>query len=152
MALTQTLAGQSALTPLEVVYRPLASLAPDPRNARTHPRRQIEQIKASIIAFGFTNPLLTDEEGKLIAGHGRLIAARELGLADVPVIQLAGLTEPQKRALRLADNKIALNAGWDIEILKLELADLSLPDIDRPPPSGPCCLLVHNCLLRHGWP
>ncbi len=130
MALTQTLAGQSALTPLEVVYRPLASLAPDPRNARTHPRRQIEQIKASIIAFGFTNPLLTDEEGKLIAGHGRLIAARELGLADVPVIQLAGLTEPQKRALRLADNKIALNAGWDIEILKLELADLSLPEIE----------------------
>lgn len=130
MALTQTLAGQSALTPLEVVYRPLASLAPDPRNARTHPRRQIEQIKASIIAFGFTNPLLTDEEGKLIAGHGRLIAARELGLADVPVIQLAGLTEAQKRALRLADNKIALNAGWDIEILKLELADLSLPDIE----------------------
>ncbi len=130
MALTQTLAGQSALTPLEVVYRPLASLAPDPRNARTHPRRQIEQIKASIIAFGFTNPLLTDEEGKLIAGHGRLIAARELGLADVPVIQLAGLTEAQKRALRLADNKIALNAGWDIEILKLELADLSLPEIE----------------------
>lgn len=130
MALTKTLAGQSALTPIEVVYRPLASLTPDPRNARTHPRRQIEQIKASIIAFGFTNPLLTDEEGKLIAGHGRLIAARELGLADVPVIQLAGLTEPQKRVLRLADNKIALNAGWDIEILKLELADLSLPDIE----------------------
>ena len=114
--------------PLAVVYKPVASLTPDPRNARTHPKRQIEQIAASIRAFGFTNPILADEHGKLIAGHGRLRAARELGLAEVPVITLAGLSEPQKKALRLADNKIALNAGWDTEILKLELAELALPE------------------------
>ena len=107
-----------------------ASLVPDPRNARIHPKRQIEQIIASIRAFGFTNPILADPDGNVIAGHGRLRAARDMGLAEVPVITLAGLTEPQKKALRLADNKIALNAGWDLEILKLELADLSLPEID----------------------
>jgi DNA modification methylase len=113
-----------------VVYRPLASLTADARNARTHPKRQIAQIIASIHEFGFTNPILADPEGNLIAGHGRLRAAREIGLMEVPVIELAGLSEAQKRALRLADNKIALNAGWDTEILKLELADLSLPEFD----------------------
>ncbi len=115
---------------LTVTYRPVVSLVPDPRNARTHSKKQIAQIGASIRAFGFTNPILADPEGNIIAGHGRLRAAREMGLDEVPVIQLLGLTEPQKKALRLADNKIALNAGWDVEILKLELADLSLPDID----------------------
>ena len=115
---------------LTVVYRPLSSLVPDPRNARTHPKRQIDQIGASIRAFGFTNPVLTDPEGRLIAGHGRLLAAKAMGLAEVPVIELAGLSAAQKKALRLADNKIALNAGWDIEILKLELADLSLPEFE----------------------
>ncbi|RVQ64521.1 DNA methylase N-4, partial [Croceicoccus ponticola] len=88
------------------------------------------QIVASIRAFGFTNPILTDPQGNLIAGHGRLRAAKAMDLAEVPVIELAGLSEPQKKALRLADNKIALNAGWDVEILKLELADLSMPEID----------------------
>ena len=116
--------------PLTVVYRPIGCLVPDPRNARTHPRRQVDQIVASIRAFGFTNPILADEQGQLIAGHGRLLAAKQLGLAEAPVIELAGLSEAQKKALRLADNKIALNAGWDIEILKLELADLSLPEVD----------------------
>lgn len=116
--------------PLAVAYRPTASLVPDPRNARTHPKRQIEQIVSSIRAFGFTNPLLADPEGRLIAGHGRLLAAKQIGLAEVPVIELAGLSEAQKKALRLADNKIALNAGWDLEILKLELSDLSLPGFD----------------------
>ncbi|WP_394270330.1 ParB/Srx family N-terminal domain-containing protein [Qipengyuania sp.] len=96
---------------LEVRYAPLASLVPDPRNARTHSKRQIEQIVASIKAFGFTNPILADPGGNLIAGHGRLRAAKELGLAEVPVITLAGLTDTEKKALRLADNKIALNAG-----------------------------------------
>lgn len=123
-------AAPTAYRPLQVVYKAIASLVPDPRNARTHPKRQIDQIVASIRAFGFTNPILADPEGNLIAGHGRLRAAKELGLAEVPVIELAGLTEPQKKALRLADNKIALNAGWDLEILKLELADLSMPEID----------------------
>ena len=115
---------------LTVVYRPLSSLVSDPRNARTHPRRQIDQIAASIRAFGFTNPILADPEGRLIAGHGRLLAAKAMGLGEVPVIELARLSEAQKKTLRLADNKIALNAGWDIEILKLELADLSLPEFE----------------------
>ena len=115
---------------LEVVYKPLSELTPDPRNARTHSKKQVEQIVASISAFGFTNPILADPEGNLIAGHGRLRAAKQMGLDTVPVITLDGLTEPQKKALRLADNKIALNAGWDTEILKLELAELSLPEVE----------------------
>ncbi len=115
--------------PLFVSYKPTESLAPDPRNARTHPKRQIAQIVASIEAFGFTNPILVDEGGAIIAGHGRLRAAREIGLVEVPTIELAGLGDAQKRALRLADNKIALNAGWDLEILKLELAELATIDI-----------------------
>ncbi|MEA1619958.1 DNA methyltransferase [Erythrobacter sp. T5W1-R] len=115
---------------LEVVYKAPGELTPDPRNARTHSKKQVAQIIASIRAFGFTNPILADPEGNLIAGHGRLRAAREMGLETVPVIVLDGLSEPQKKALRLADNKIALNAGWDTEILKLELAELSLPEID----------------------
>jgi ParB-like chromosome segregation protein Spo0J len=123
MAQTRINAESAPNRPLAVVYRPLASLTPDLRNARTHPKRQIAQIMASIREFGFTNPILADPDGNLIAGHGRLRAAREIGLAEVPVIELAGLSETQKRALRLADNKIALNAGWDTEILKLELGD-----------------------------
>ena len=115
---------------LKIVYKAISELSPDPRNARTHSKNQIKQIAASIEAFGFTNPVLADAGGNLIAGHGRLRAAREMGLKKVPVITLTGLTEPQKKALRLADNKIALNAGWDTEILKLELAELSLPDLD----------------------
>jgi DNA modification methylase len=130
MAENTLVAAVAADRSLQVVYKRPESLRPDPRNARTHPKRQIEQIIASIRSFGFTNPILADPDGNLIAGHGRLRAAKELGLTEVPVIELAGLTEPQKRALRLADNKIALNAGWDIEILKLEMAELSMPEID----------------------
>jgi len=115
---------------LTVVYRPIGELIPDPRNARTHPKRQINQLRASILQFGFTNPVLVDEASVLIAGHGRLRAAKDIGLAEVPTIELAGMTEAQKKALRLADNKIALNAGWDLEILKLELADIGTLDID----------------------
>ena len=118
---------------LEIRYRPVAELTPDPNNARTHPKRQIEQLKASIEAFGFTNPILADETGAMIAGHGRLIAATALGMRDVPVITLEGLSGPQKRALRLADNKIALNAGWDVEILQAELADLASVDVEIDP-------------------
>jgi DNA modification methylase len=115
---------------LAVTYRPLSDLIPDPRNARTHSKRQIEQIKASIAEFGFTNPILADPEGHVIAGHGRLQAARGMGFAEVPVIALAGLSETKKRALRLADNKIALNAGWDLEILQVELRELGTLDLD----------------------
>lgn len=130
MVSTPTLAAPTADRRLAVVYRPTTSLFPDPRNARTHPRRQVEQIIASIRAFGFSNPLLADPQGNLIAGHGRLLAARQLGMDEVPVIELEGLSDSQKKALRLADNKIALNAGWDLEILKLELAELKLPEFD----------------------
>src|SRR6202163_5077261 len=109
---------------LAVTYLALGDLIPDPRNARTHPKRQIDQLKASIEAFGFTNPILADPEGNIIAGHGRLQAARAMGLTEVPIITLSGLSEVQKRALRIADNKIALNASWDLEILKLDVSEL----------------------------
>ena len=123
-------AAVAAVRPLLVSYRVIDTVLPDPRNARTHPKRQIEQICSSIGAFGFTNPILIDEGGFIIAGHGRLRAAREMGLTEVPTIALLGLTDAKKRALRLADNKIALNAGWDVEILKLELAELAVLDVD----------------------
>jgi DNA modification methylase len=115
---------------LAVVYRPTTALKPDRRNARTHPKRQVEQLVQSIREFGFTNPVLIDEANVLIAGHGRLRAAKDLGLAEVPTITLDGLSDAQKKALRLADNKIALNAGWDLEILKLELDEIGTLDID----------------------
>src|SRR5215210_8647682 len=101
----------STRRPLSLIYRATASLKPDPRNTRTHSKGQVEQIIASIRAFGFTNPILVDPEGGLIAGHGRLLAAKSIGMAAVPTIELVGLTDAQKRALRLADNKIALGAG-----------------------------------------
>jgi DNA modification methylase len=115
---------------LAVTYRAVGDLIPDPRNARTHPKRQIDQLKASIEAFGFTNPILADPEGHIIAGHGRLQAARAMGFTEVPTIILSGLSEVQKRALRIADNKIALNASWDLEILQLELGELASLDVD----------------------
>jgi DNA modification methylase len=116
--------------PLAVTYRPPDSLRPDPRNARTHSKRQVRQITASINEFGFTNPILIDPEGEIIAGHGRLRAAKEMGLETVPTIVLEGLDDTRKRALRLADNKIALNAGWDTELLRIELGDLANLDLD----------------------
>ena len=115
---------------LILIYRSVGELTPDPRNARTHPKGQIEQLVRSIREFGFTNPVLIDEADVLIAGHGRLRAAKELGLSEVPTIRLEGLSDAQKKALRLADNKIALNAGWDLEILRLELEDLGTLDVD----------------------
>src|SRR5260370_8602616 len=118
---------------LAVTYRPVGDLIPDPRNARTHPKRQIDQIRTSIEAFGFTNPILADPEGHIIAGHGRLQAARLMGLAELPVITLSGLSETQKRTLRIADNKIALNASWDLEILQLELGELGSIDVGTDP-------------------
>ena len=119
-----------SLRQLVVTYRLVGELIPDPRNARTHPKRQINQLKRSIEAFSFTNPILADPDGHVIAGHGRLIAARELGLLEVPVIHLPGLSDTQKRALRIADNKIALGASWDLEILQNELGDLASIDVD----------------------
>src|ERR1700755_1432059 len=109
---------------LRVEYRPLENLIPYARNARTHSDAQVAQIAASIREFGWTNPILVDGDNGIIAGHGRLLAARKLGMNEVPVIELAGLTEAQTRALVIADNKLALTAGWDTELLGLELADL----------------------------
>lgn len=129
--MTQSIArANTSIRQLSVVYRPTGALKPDPRNARTHPKRQIDQLVKSIREFGFTNPILVDEAGIVIAGHGRLRAANELGLAEVPTIALEGLSESRKKALRLADNKIALNAGWDLEILKLELDEIGTLDVD----------------------
>ncbi|MBP0441376.1 site-specific DNA-methyltransferase [Tianweitania sediminis] len=126
MSNTRKLSGQH----LTVVYRSLSELKPDPRNARTHSRKQTKQIENSIKAFGFTNPILVDQDLRVIAGHGRLLAAKQLGLDEVPTISLADLTEAQVRALRLADNKIALNAGWDIELLQVELGGLEELNFD----------------------
>src|ERR1700680_803221 len=96
-------------------------LIPYARNARTHSDQQVAQIAASVAQFGFVNPVLVDSNGGIIAGHGRVLAARKLGYAEVPVIVLAHLNENQKRAFVLADNRLALNAGWDQEMLQLEL-------------------------------
>ncbi|MET4631207.1 ParB-like chromosome segregation protein Spo0J [Bradyrhizobium sp. I1.8.5] len=112
-------------TALQVEYWPLDRLIPYARNARTHSAGQIAEIAGSIRAFGFSNPILVSEAGDIIAGHGRLAAARKLGLTEAPVVVLHGLTEVKRRQLVLADNRIALNAGWDAEMLSLELADLS---------------------------
>ena len=116
---------QAADPRLEVRYLPPAELKPFANNARAHPRRQVDQIVASIRRYGFVNPILIDEEGEIIAGHGRLRAANVLGLEQVPTICLPRLSEAHKRALRLADNKIALNAGWDADLLKIELQSIA---------------------------
>lgn len=109
---------------LSVVYLPIGDLIPYARNARTHSDEQVAEIAASIREFGFTNPILLGEDRTVIAGHGRLAAARRLDLAEVPTITLSGLSEAQRRALVLADNRIALNAGWDPDLLKVEIGDL----------------------------
>jgi hypothetical protein len=109
---------------LIVMWRNIERLIPYARNARTHSDAQIAQIAGSIREFGFTNPVLIDEKGGLIAGHGRVLGARQLGMTQVPTITLTGLTEVQRRAYVIADNKLALNAGWDPELLRLELGEL----------------------------
>ena len=109
---------------LAVTYRSLAELISYAKNARTHSDAQVAQIAGSIREFGFTNPILVDGRNGVIAGHGRLLAARKLQMTNVPVIELAGLSEAQKRAYILADNKLALNAGWDEAMLAAEVADL----------------------------
>lgn len=109
---------------LKVVYRAVSELIPYARNARTHSDEQVARIAASIKEFGWTNPILIDGSKGIIAGHGRVLAARKLGLEKVPTIELSGLTEAQKRAYILADNRLALDAGWDEEMLKLEFAEL----------------------------
>ena len=109
---------------------PLERLQPYERNARTHSAKQVAQIAASIQEFGFTNPLLVDGNDGILAGHGRLAAAKDLGLTEVPVIVLDHLSAEQRRAYILADNQLALNAGWDMELLQQEVAALNMVDFD----------------------
>ena len=106
-------------------WRDIATLIPYARNSRTHSDDQVAQIAASIKEFGWTNPILVDGDNGIIAGHGRIYAARKLGHTQVPVIELTGLTDAQKKAYVIADNKLALNAGWDNEMLALEIQELT---------------------------
>ncbi|OYY67539.1 MAG: DNA methylase, partial [Sphingomonadales bacterium 28-55-16] len=109
---------------------PIEKITPYARNARTHSDDQVAQIAASIREWGWTNPILVDEVGGLIAGHGRLLAARKLGLTQIPTMVASGWSEPQKKAYVIADNKLALNAGWDLQLLAVELEDLQGLDFD----------------------
>ena len=118
------------MTPLHIDYRPIESLIPYARNARTHSEEQIAQIAASIREFGWGAPILVDGHNNVIAGHGRLLAARKLGMTEVPVVPMAHLTDIQRKALILADNKIGENASWDNELLGLELAELQEDGFD----------------------
>lgn len=113
------------MTTLKIAYKSVDDLIPYVNNSRTHSEEQVTQVASSIKEFGFTNPILLDGESGIIAGHGRLMAAKKLGMTEVPTIELSHLSEAQKKAYVIADNKLALNAGWDNEILALELKDLA---------------------------
>ena len=108
----------------QIVLQPVEVLIPYARNSRTHSDEQIAQIAASIREFGFTNPVLVDNGGGIVAGHGRVMAARQLGMAEVPTVNVGWLNEQQRRAYVIADNQLALNAGWDDEALAAELSAL----------------------------
>ena len=109
---------------MQIQQRKIADLIPYINNSRTHSDSQVSQIAASIKEFGFTNPILVDGENGIIAGHGRVMAAKKLGMEEVPTIELSHLSGPQRRAYIIADNRLALNAGWDDELLALELGEL----------------------------
>jgi len=115
---------------LKIVQKPVDKLIPYINNSRTHSDEQIAQIAASIKEFGWTNPILVDGENGIIAGHGRLMAARKLGYTEVPTIELKDLTKTQRKAYIIADNKLSLNAGWDDEILRFELGELDAAGFD----------------------
>jgi hypothetical protein len=112
----------------QIEHLALDALVPYARNSRTHSTEQVAQIAGSIKEFGFTNPVLIDADGGIIAGHGRVMAARKLGLTEVPCIRLGYLTETQRRAYVIADNNLALNAGWDEDMLKREMDALIRED------------------------
>ncbi len=118
------------MTSIQITYVSPDGLTPYPHNARTHSKKHIRQIADSIRRFGWTNPILVDADGGVIAGHGRLLAAQELGMKEVPVVPVTTMTEAEKRAYIIADNKLAENAGWDREILALELQSLLDMEID----------------------
>jgi len=121
---------QQAAPPASYSLRPVADLVPYARNARTHSDVQVAQIAASIKEFGFINPVIIEADGGIIAGHGRVLAAHKLGLTQVPTLEVGWLSEAQKRAYILADNKLAENAGWDADMLRIELQDLKDLDFD----------------------
>lgn len=114
----------------QITYKNVSDLIPYARNSRTHSDEQVLQIAASIKEFGFTNPILIDGENGIIAGHGRVLAAMKLSINEVPCIELSGMTDTQKRAYIIADNKLALNADWDINLLKVEFEDLDKDGFD----------------------
>jgi ParB family transcriptional regulator, chromosome partitioning protein len=113
-----------------VERRSVDSLIPYARNARTHSDEQVAQLAASIKEWGWTTPVLVDEEGSIIAGHGRVMAARKLGIEEIPVMVARGWSEAQRRAYVLADNKLALNSGWDMDLLKVELQEVGEANFD----------------------
>ena len=115
---------------LSIEYRATGEIIPYINNSRTHSEQQVQQVAASIKEFGFTNPILIDEDRGIIAGHGRLQAAQMMGMDEVPTITLEGLTETQKKAYVIADNKLGLNSSWNDDLLKLELESLADFDID----------------------
>ncbi len=115
---------------LHIEYLAISDLKPNPRNARLHSQKQLHQIAASIGEFGFNVPVLIDRANVIIAGHGRVDAARKLGMETVPVVRIEHLTDEQKRAFALADNKIALNSDWDLEVLQLDMKELSALDLN----------------------
>ncbi len=114
----------------KVILKKIDQLTPYARNARTHSDAQIAQIASSIKEWGWTNPVLIDEGGDILAGHGRLAAARKLGITDIPCMVAEGWSDAQKKAYILADNQLALNAGWDIDMLKVEIGDLNVSGFD----------------------
>lgn len=115
---------------LAIVYKSLNLMMVYAKNARTHSTEQVEKIIGSIKKYGWTNPILLDESGQVIAGHGRLLAAEKIGFDPVPTITLLGLTDAEKKAYRLADNKLPLDAGWDNDLLTMELGDLLAEGFD----------------------
>ena len=115
---------------MQIETIPTIDLIPYVNNSRTHSEEQVTQIAASIMEFGFTNPILIDDNNGIIAGHGRLMAAKKLDLVEVPVIRLSDLTEAQRKAYVIADNKLALNAGWDFEALTNDIARLKEMDFN----------------------
>ena len=114
----------------EVIFLAVSDLIPYARNTRTHSEAQVAEIAGSIREFGFTNPVLVDQDNGIIAGHGRVLAARKLSIEQVPCIQLSHLTDTQRRAYSIADNKLALNASWDEDLLSLEIQDIKDASFD----------------------
>jgi len=115
---------------MQIEQLKVGDLIPYVNNSRTHSDEQVMQVASSIKEFGFTNPILIDDDGGIIAGHGRLMAAKKLGLVEVPCIRLGHLSEAQRKAYVIADNQLAINSEWDLDLLKIELEELDNFDFD----------------------